>query len=85
MERGISPWDSTLAHQICDVDKRRSEWGDDEMLKRSGTYVTQSGDGTHGEQHVAWFVQQPGSNKVAVDPYSGDEGQSDDPLQSDGL
>jgi len=55
------------------------------MLKRSGTYVTQSGDGTHGEQHVAWFVQQPGSNKVAVDPYSGNEGQSDDPLQSDGL
>jgi len=55
------------------------------MLKRSGTYVTQSGDGTHGEQHVAWFVQQPGPNKVAVDPYSGDEGQSDDPLQSNGL
>lgn len=54
-------------------------------LDRTWTYVSQRGDGVHGEQHVTGLVQQPSSEKVGVKADSGDEGQGDNPLQPDGL
>lgn len=49
------------------------------------TYVTQRGDGVHGQQHVPRLVQQPGPEEIGIDADAGDERERDDPLQTDGL
>lgn len=45
------------------------------------TYVSQSGDTRHGQQHVPWLIDQAGSKEIGIESDSVDQGQRDDSLQ----
>jgi hypothetical protein len=46
------------------------------------TYVTQSGDTRHGQQHVSRLVNHSRTEKVGVQSYTVDQRQSNDPLEA---